>query len=235
MVNAVDAVVTVGGEGQTRTVLELAMAIEKPALPVAFTGGDSERIWPRSRDDLSSALHIQPASIRRLEFRPRTSKERNKLAVDVARAAYDAAEKRCLVLMPFGRGHDGFYMDVLRPTIAAAGFVPRRLDKDEYAGDIPTLFLTSLAQSHAILVDVTGANPNVMYELGQVHARMPVRPAVLLRERLTMEASAALPFYLRHERLIAAPDESAGHRHIEREVTQYLASIDRRRGHQRPA
>jgi hypothetical protein len=235
MVNAVDAIITIGGEGHTRTVLELAMAIEKPVLPVAFTGGDSERIWPRSRDDLASALHIQPASIRRLELRPRTSKDRSKLAVDVARAAYDAAEKRCLVLMPFGRGHDGFYKDVLRPTIADAGFVPRRLDKDEYAGDIPTLFLTSLEKSHAILVDVTGANPNVMYELGQVHARMPVRPAVVLRERLTMEASAALPFYLRHERLIAAPDEPAGHRHIALEVKQYLASIDRRRGHRRPA
>jgi hypothetical protein len=229
IVNGVDAIVTIGGDGNTKTVLELALAIGKPALPIAFTGGDSGRIWKRGRDAIASSLRVDPATISRLVSTPRTVADRDRLADDVARAAHEAAERRCLVLMPFGRGHDGFYARVLRPAIEAAGFVPRRLDKDEYAGNIPMLFQSSLERSHAVLVDVTGANPNVMYELGQVHAHSAERPAVLLRRRLTPQVSAALPFYLRHERLIAASDDAVGHRHLAREVVAYLASVDRRR------
>lgn len=229
IVNGVDAIVTIVGEGNTKTVLELALAIRKPVLPVAFTGGDSQRIWKGSRDALTSGLRLDQRTIRRLERIPGGPADRDRLADDVARGAHEAAERRCLVLMPFGRGHDGFYSRVLRPAIEQAGFVPRRLDKDEYAGNIPMLFHASLERAHAVLVDVTGANPNVMYELGQVHAHSADRPAVLLRRRLTPQVSATLPFYLRHERLIAAADDVPGRHHIAHEVAAYLRSVDRGR------
>jgi hypothetical protein len=229
VVTGVDAIITIAGEGQTRTVLELALAIKRPALPVAFTGGDSARVWARSREAVANSLRLDPTIIRRLESTPRGAAERDRLADDVARAAHAAAERRCLVLMPFGPGHDGFYTRVLRPAIGAAGYVPIRIDQDEYAGDIPTLFRHSVERAHAILVDVTGANPNVMYELGYLHARGLDPPAVILRQRLTARASAALPFYLRHERLITAPDDEAGHSQLRREVVAYLGRVDRRR------
>jgi hypothetical protein len=73
-----------------------------------------------------------------------------------------------------------------------------------------------------------------MYELGQVHARMPDHPAVLLRERLTIQSSAMLPFYLRHERLISASDDEAGRRRIAVEVGKYLERIARRRTKRAP-
>jgi hypothetical protein len=228
-VKGVDAIVTIAGEGNTRTVLELALAIGRPALPVAFTGGDSQRMWRRGRHALTSNLRLDPKSIARLESVPRDAAARNRLADAVALAAHTTAERRCLVLMPFGRGHDGFYARVLQPAIKEAGFVPRRIDKDEYAGNIPKLFVSSLEQAHAVLVDVTGANPNVMYELGYVHAQSGDPPAVLLRHSLTPKVSAELPFYLRHERLIAASDDEAGHRRIACQVVAYLQSIDRRR------
>lgn len=229
LANEVDAIVTVSGAENTVTVLELALAIGKPAIPVAFTGGASARMWKRNQQALAGSLRLGDNTVLRLERTPRGAADRDRLALDVARAAHAAAERRCLVLMPFGRGHDGFYGSTLRPAIQAAGFVARRIDKDEYSGNIPTLFLSSLERAHAVLVDVTGANPNVMYELGQVHARSTEPPAVILRQRLTPQASMRLPFYLRHERLIAAANDSAGHRHIAREVAAYLGSIDRRR------
>jgi hypothetical protein len=229
VVNEVDAVVTIAGKENTHTVLELSLALGKPALPVAFTGGDSRSIWARSREDLARSLRLAPKVVRSLETVPRDARERTRLADRIARAAHDAAERRCLVLMPFGRGHGGFYDRVLKPAIRKAGFVAHRLDKDQYAGDIPTLFLSELQGAHAVLVDVTGANPNVMYELGQIHARLPTRPAVLLRERLTRRAFTGLPFYLRHERMISASDTAAGHRQIARDVENYLRRIARSR------
>jgi hypothetical protein len=164
--------------------------------------------------------------IRRLESRPRNAQARSRLADQIALAACQAAERRCLVLMPFGRGHGGFYKNVLKPAIREAGFVAHRLDKDDYAGNIPALFQARLRAAHAVLVDVTGANPNVMYELGQVHARNHAHPAVLLRER-TRRALSDLPFYLQHERVISAPNTARGHRRIAEDVKKYLRSVGR--------
>jgi hypothetical protein len=224
LVKAADALVTIEGEGNTRTVLEFALALGKPALPVPFSGGDSRRIWNRHRDDLLGPLRLRPALVRRLEGGPRLGRGLDRLAADVAAAICEAAQKRCLVLMPFGRGHDGFYAQVLHPAIKAAGHLPYRIDREEYSGNIPSLFLAALGRARGVVVDVTGSNPNVMYELGQVHAR-GISPLLVLRRRLTRAAYAALPFYLHHEMLVAAPDNPSGHRRIGREIGSYLARL----------
>ena len=119
---------------------------------------------------------------RRLEYRPRSTRKLHQVATVVATAIHAAAQKRCLVLMPFGPGHDGFYRNVIRKTIAAANYLPHRIDKDDYAGNIPSLFLSSLERARAIVIDLTGWNANVMYELGQVHARGVTPPFLILRE-----------------------------------------------------
>jgi hypothetical protein len=221
LVSAADALVTIVGEGNTRSVLELALAVEKPALPVAFTGGDSQRMWNRNRDEFNRSLRLTPQLMRRLEDRPKSVRQLNQLATDVATAIHDAAQRRCLVLMPFGPGHDGFYSNVIRQTIAAANYLPHRIDKDDYAGNIPSLFLSSLERARAVFIDLTGWNPNVMYELGQVHAR-GIAPFLIVREQQTRKALHDMPFYLRQEKVLIDRDDEAGHRRIAAELENYL-------------
>jgi hypothetical protein len=221
LVSAADALVTIAGEGNTRSVLELSLAIEKPALPVAFTGGDSQRMWNRHRDEFNKSLRTTPQLMRRLEEGPKSVRQLNQLATEVATTIHDAAQKRCLVLMSFGPGHDGFYSNVIRKTIAAANFLPHRIDKDDYAGNIPSLFLSSLERARAVLIDLTGWNPNVMYELGQVHAR-GITPFLILREQQTRKALRDMPFYLRHEKVLIERDDEAGYRRIAAELKNYL-------------
>jgi hypothetical protein len=221
LVSAADALITIVGEGNTRSVLELALAVEKPALPVAFTGGDSRRMWNRNRDEFTRSLRLAPQLIRRLEDRPQSVRQLNQLATDVATTIYDAAQKRCLVLMPFGRGHDGFYSNVIRETILAANYLPHRIDKDDYAGNIPALFLSSLERARAVFIDLTGWNPNVMYELGQVHAR-GIAPFLIVREKKTRKALRAMPFYLRQEKVLIDRDDEAGYKRIAAELKNYL-------------
>jgi len=198
LVNAADALITIVGEGNTRSVLELALAVEKPALPVAFTGGDSGRMWKRHRNEFVGSLRLTPELTRHLEDRSQSARQLSRLAWHVASVVHEAAQKRCLVLMPFGPGHDGFYSNVIRRTIVAADFVPHRIDKDDYAGNIPSLFLSSLERARAVVIDLTGWNPNVMYELGQVHAR-GISPFLLVRHPTIKRTLPDMPFYLRHE------------------------------------
>jgi hypothetical protein len=221
LVSAADALVTIVGEGNTRSVLELALAVEKPALPVAFTGGDSQRMWNRNRDEFNKLLRLTPPLMRRLEDGPKSVRQFNQLATEVATAIHNAAQKRCLVLMPFGPGHDGFYSNVIRKAIAAANFLPHRIDKDDYAGNIPSLFRSSLERARAVLIDLTGWNPNVMYELGQVHAR-GITPFLIIREQQTRKALRDMPFYLRHEKVLIDRDDEAGYTRIAAALENYL-------------
>jgi hypothetical protein len=221
LVSAADALVTIVGEGNTRSVLELALAVEKPALPVAFTGGDSQRMWKRYRDEFNKSLRLTPQLMSRLEDRPKSVRHLNRLAANVAKAIHAAAQRRCLVLMPFGPGHDGFYNNVIRKTIAAANYLPHRIDKDDYAGNIPSLFVSSLERARAVVIDLTGWNPNVMYELGQVHARA-IAPFLIVRGQQTRKALDEMPFYLRHEKVLIKRDDATGHRQIAAELEKYL-------------
>lgn len=226
LVNAADALATIMGEGHTRSVLELALAVEKPALPIAFTGGDSGRLWKRNRDQFVESMKLAPRLVSRLENEPASTRQLNQLAKHVATALHDAAQKRCLVLMPFGRPHRGFYSNVLRPAIVAEDFLPHRIDKDDYSGNIPSLFLSALGRARTVVIDLTGWNPNVMYELGQVHAR-GINPLLIVRN--AGSALRSMPFYLRHEKVVVEKDDQAGRRRIGREVRDFLRAEKNRR------
>lgn len=221
LVKAADGLVTIKGEGNTRTVLELALALDKPALPIAFTGGDSRTLWENNRAAFLHSLNLRPELIGRLEGDPPPRPELEGIAREVAQAIYDAAKKRCLVLMPFGPGHDDFYQNVLRHAIEAANFIPHRIDIDDYAGNIPSLFISSLERARTVVVDVTGLNPNVMYELGQVHAR-GINPFLIYRRQQAAIDVNALPFYLRHEKLANEQNDETGQSRIADALTRYL-------------
>lgn len=232
LVTAADGLVTIRGEGNTRAVLELALALDKPALPMAFTGGDSRTLWDNNRAAFLQSLNLRTELISRLEGESPPPLELEGLAKEVAQAVYNAAKKRCLVLMPFGEGHDRFYQHVLRDAIEDANYIPHRIDIDDYAGNIPSLFLSALERARSVVVDLTGLNPNVMYELGQVHAR-GINPFLIYRRPQSKMAVDALPFYLRHEKLVSEQDDEAGQRRIADVLTQYLNAVAKHADEQR--
>jgi nucleoside 2-deoxyribosyltransferase len=85
-------------------------------------------------------------------------------------AAYPgAAEKRCFHVMPFGPSWANEARDVARTFCEERGFVYRRGDEAE-DGRIMHAIWDDLCRAHVVLVDVTGANLNVMIELGMAHA-----------------------------------------------------------------
>lgn len=224
VIQRASGIVCIGGKSHTRSVLELALAVGKPALPIPFTGGQSKSMWEQNAADFVSSLRTNAEALESLEHTPTTREallSAANLAVDTL---LNAVERRCLVLMPFDSIHDIFYANVLVPAIRGEDFVPYRIDRDEHAGDIPTIFSRALDDSQVIVVDLTDFNPNVLYELGWLHSR--ARSAMLLlRYSTDVGTKLGIPFYLLHEKVLMVPSTEAGYGQARVDVGRYLAGI----------
>src|SRR5258706_9451587 len=94
----------------------------------------------------------------------------------------------CFVLMPFGTktdkagrvtNFDSVYQKVIVPAVVKAGLEPVRADEEKIGGTIPKPMFERLMLCPYAISHITGANPNVFYELGIRHALRP-RSTVLL-------------------------------------------------------
>jgi MAP3K TRAFs-binding domain len=119
----------------------------------------------------------------------------------------------CFVLMPFGRktdaagratNFDSVYQKLIAPAVAAAGLEPIRADEEKIGGTIHKPMFERLMLCHYAVADITGANPNVFYELGIRHALRPSSTVVLF------VAGTVIPFDIALVRGIAYRTDGAG-------------------------
>src|SRR5262249_27799043 len=84
----------------------------------------------------------------------------------------------CFVLMPFGTktdaagrvtNFDKVYQNIIMPAVVQAGLEPVRADEEKIGGTIHKPMFERLMLCHYAVADITGANPNVFYELGIRH------------------------------------------------------------------
>jgi hypothetical protein len=101
----------------------------------------------------------------------------------------------CFVLMPFGEPFDEVYSRLIRPAIEGSGLEPMRADQISYPGPIMEQIRSAIQQSRMCVVDLTGRNPNVLYELGI--AQTLAKPTILLSRELD-----DVPFDIRQHRII---------------------------------
>ena len=107
----------------------------------------------------------------------------------------------CFVLMPFGRKQDGtgrlidfdtVYQQIIQPAVSAAGLEPIRADEEQVGGTIHKPMYERLMLCEFAVADVTGANPNVYYELGIRHAVRPSSTVILFAEGTSLPFDIAL-------------------------------------------
>jgi hypothetical protein len=102
----------------------------------------------------------------------------------------------CFVMMPFGDPIGTYYKKLYEPAIEKAGLRPIRADDDIFTvGKIIDQVLAGIATAKVLLAELTGRNPNVLYELGIAHALQ--KPVVLVASN-----EADVPFDIRHRRVI---------------------------------
>ena len=116
----------------------------------------------------------------------------------------DITSRLCFVLMPFGEKFDVVYRTLIAPSVEDAGLTVMRADEMTTPGFILEQIRSAIQQARLCIVDVTGANPNVLYELG--FAQASGKPVVMIAE-----SADSAPFNIASQRILvygATPPES---------------------------
>ena len=121
----------------------------------------------------------------------KTTTKKNKEKITADKKVKDT----CFTIMPFRGWFDMYYADIYVPAVEAADLKPTRADDLFRTSTIINDIWTMTKKAKVILADLTGKNPNVLYELGLAHAI--AKPAVLVTENID-----DVPFDLRHLRVI---------------------------------
>jgi hypothetical protein len=101
----------------------------------------------------------------------------------------------CFVMMPFQDLYRAQYEKVIRPAIESAGLECRRGDEIYSQQNVVDDIWASIRTCRVVLAELSGRNPNVMYEIGLAHA---IGKPILLITRDERD----VPFDLRNLRYI---------------------------------
>ena len=101
----------------------------------------------------------------------------------------------CFVIMPFGPEYESVYRQLIKPTAEPFGLKVLRADDIYSPGVITEQIRAAIHQSVICIVDITGKNPNVLYELGIAHTLG--KPTILLTQSVEQ-----IPFDLRAFRVV---------------------------------
>ena len=99
------------------------------------------------------------------------------------------------VLMPFDEDSTALYTDFIQPVLEQHGFVVERADDIENNRNILRDVISGINNCDLVVAELTGNNPNVLYELGLAHALR--KPVIHLTQSLD-----ELPFDLRSYRMV---------------------------------
>jgi hypothetical protein len=223
MVGVARAIVTVKGHVNTAMVLDAAIAVGTPFLPLPFTGGDSWEYWHDYKDEICQRFRITSEVARRMEklsLRNSTEEEKRGWADEIALSLTKVIEKTCLVALPFHERYQSIYQDVIECTLRKAGYTARRLDRQVYAGRVRAEFYRRLRDSDCVIAVATDYWPNVMYEIGYAHG-LGIDP--LLVDATQTNDAPNLPIYLSDNVVYRYSDSEQGRSSLVETIEKWLS------------
>ena len=137
-------------------------------------------------------------------------------------------EKRCFVIMPFGKyGTDEFqrnlkiYQIMIKPVVEEMGYQSIRADELEHMGNITRDIIELLHESDLVIADLSGKNANVFYELGVRHALYRCGTIPIIRD------GESLPFDIANYRAVFYSSELDGPEQFRKELGRRIGAFER--------
>jgi hypothetical protein len=130
------------------------------------------------------------------------------------------ADSSAFYLGPFVSPFNEIYEDIIKSGVEAMGLSITRAD--EIFGTRPIMqdIWESIFQSAVIIADVTGRNPNVLYEVGLAHALG--KPTIMLTQNIE-----DVPFDLKHYRCVLYENTARGATQLSSKLTGTIASLSK--------
>ena len=203
VVNSADVVLSIEGDHGTRTILDMALAIDRPVLPVPFIEGASASVWRHNLGDIKRWFDIPDEEAERLgqiRLAGMTDEQMRELAGTVRDHLLKGFMRKCFVIMPFDEELLPLFNDVIRPLLESMRIMPVRVDQLGLIGNAMDAIKGAIAACYGVIADISGNNPNVMYELGMAHAEG--KPAIILCQTDSQRDLGDVPFDLRNHQII---------------------------------
>lgn len=126
---------------------------------------------------------------------------------------------QCFVLMPFDESYRASYDRAIKPVSEALGYECHREDDYGTPDVIARSIVRHIWEADLVVADLTDLNPNVLYELGIVHAMLKQNVIVVAR------TGQKLPFDLAHYRTLFYDDSNEGHQDPARRLDEAINAI----------
>jgi len=127
--------------------------------------------------------------------------------------------KLCFVLMPFKEEMDRLYTAVIKTAAEECGLVSKRADEIRGTREIMQDIVESICKARVIIVDLTGSNPNVFYELGIAHTLG--KDTILISQK----EATTIPFDIYHIRRIEYENTASGKQKLRRDLALTIKKI----------
>jgi hypothetical protein len=216
MVAEVDVIVTISGKQHTEVVIEQALELGVPVLPIPDAGGDSKNLLNKYYQWIAASFDAEALRLCLAEVSKHLGSQPDRAASEVVKLIRTAKVGKCLVLFPYDDEHNRLYDAVIEPAVERH-MIPLLLGRLPASNAIYTSFADAMQTAAAVIADVTVLNDNVMYEVGFAHGRA-LTPLIYTRDK---ERLLQLPVYFRTLNVRLAPDSET----IRSIIDEYLRSL----------
>lgn len=143
-------------------------------------------------------------------------------------------KKHCFIVTPIGgngsdirRATDGVISSVIRPLLQSHGYETHVAHEISKSGSINRQIIKHILDDDLVIANLTGLNPNVMYELAVRHAT--AKPVLTISEEGTK-----LPFDVADERTIFYTNDMSGVSELTAQLDLAIQSIKTNESHDNP-
>lgn len=132
-------------------------------------------------------------------------------------------EKLVFVVMPFEKQLTNIFERIIRKTVESKNLTCKRSDDFRTNNAIMKDITEGICKARVVIVDITGYNPNVMYELGISHALK--KEFIIIYQRKMNKMFGKVPFDISHIRSIRYINSASGGQEMKERLLETMEYV----------